>query len=285
MAVSPAISMYRLPTYYNDQAVPLPECMYNLPSYFQSNSDATESVSSLQNLERRQEDILCELNGLRAAVEQMASSLGVSLPRERVKTTPSTQDLVISASLTDPPVIISTLQHIMKQRGLIHSTASFVHSSVQGPMPEHVKTRFQNFCSSSKGIGRAPVILTIVWKKEKDLPYLVASPCSHTPLIGEITIARFLCRGLLPDLYGNLMPEESAIVDSWIDQVLASSKERMGAIKSLEAKLGRHQWILGSKMSLADVVLGSCIVKEHGDKSVSENVNKWLRRIPGLITN
>lgn len=119
---------------------------------------------------------------------------------------------------------------------------------------------------------------------EKGLPYLVASPCSHTPLTGEITIARFLCRVLLPDLYGNLSPEESASVDSWIDQSLAGSKARAAAIKCLDAKLGKQQWILGSKMSLADVVLACCTVKENGVKSVSSNVSKWLKRIPGLIT-
>lgn len=78
--------------------------------------------------------------------------------------------------------------------------------------------------------------------------------------------------------------EESASVDSWIDQSLAGSKARAAAIKSLEAKLGKQQWILGSKMSLADVVLACCIVKENSVKSVSGNVNKWLKRIPGLIT-
>ena len=119
---------------------------------------------------------------------------------------------------------------------------------------------------------------------EKGLPYLVASPCSHTPLTGEITIARFLCRVLLTDLYGNLSPEESASVDSWIDQSLAGSKARAAAIKSLDAKLGKQQWILGSKMSLADVVLACYTVKENGVKSVSSNVSKWLKRIPGLIT-
>lgn len=131
MAASPAISMYRLPTYYEDMAVPLPKCMYSLPSYFQTNSEmevgrlvlivcqlqkefslhvyfpeagfhccshahknfirlfqgvqSQESSSSIQTLKSRQEDILCELNGLKAAVEEMASRLGVSLPRQKPK--------------------------------------------------------------------------------------------------------------------------------------------------------------------------------------------------------
>lgn len=264
--------------------------MYDLPSYFQTNSEAMdlrsqELSSSVQSLEKRQENILCELSGLKAAVEKMASSLGVSLPRQRAKTTPSTQDFVISASPTDPPLILCTLQQVMKQRGLPHSTASFVHSSVEGPIPVSVKTRFQNFFGSCKEIGRGSIILTIVWKKEKDLPHLVDLPCSHTPLTGEITIARFLCRALLPDLYGNLTPEESASVDSWVDQSLAGGKERAAAIKCLDAKLGEQQWILGSKMSLADLVLACCIVKENGAKSVPSNVNKWLKKIPGLITS
>ena len=44
-----------------------------------------EPSASIQILESRQEDILCELNGLKAAVEEMASRLGVSLPRQKVK--------------------------------------------------------------------------------------------------------------------------------------------------------------------------------------------------------
>lgn len=117
----------------------------------------------------------------------------------------------------------------------------------------------------------------------EDLPFLVVSPCAHTPLTGEITIARFLCRTLLPDLYANLTPEESADVDSWIDQSLAGNKERTAALKSLNVKLAKQQWILGSKMTLADIVLACCTVKENGGSSVPGNVNKWLMRIPGLL--
>jgi len=116
-----------------------------------------------------------------------------------------------------------------------------------------------------------------------DLPFLVVSPCAHTPLTGEITIARFLCRTLLPDLYGNLTPEELAIVDNWIDQSLAGNKERTAALKSLNVKLLKQQWILNDKMTLADVVLACCIVKENGGSSVPANVDKWLKRIPGLL--
>lgn len=117
-----------------------------------------------------------------------------------------------------------------------------------------------------------------------DLPFLVVSPCAHTPLTGEITIARFLCRTLLPDLYSDLTPEETANVDNWIDQSLGGNKERTAAMKSLDAKLAKQQWILGSKMTLADVVLACCIVKGNsGGSSVPGNVNKWLMRIPGLL--
>ena len=44
-----------------------------------------ESLSSRQSLESRQEDILRKLNDLKAVVEEMAYSLGVSLPRQKVK--------------------------------------------------------------------------------------------------------------------------------------------------------------------------------------------------------
>lgn len=270
--------MYSLPTFYDNVEVPLPKNMYNLPSYYETKIESMGSSKSLQSLEKRQDDMLLELHRLKATVEKMAISLGVSLPSYRVKTTPSTQDLVISASPSDPPLIICTLQHIMKQRGLLHSTASYTHSSVEGCIPEHVRTCFHNFSCSPKEKGRAPVILTILWKKEQHLPYLVVSPCSHTALFGEITIARYLCRTFLPDLYGDLTPEASAVADNWIDQSLEGSK----VVKNLEAKLGKQQWIVGSAMSLADVVLASCIVKKGGGKALSDNLNKWFERIPGL---
>lgn len=85
---------------------------------------------------------------------------------------PTTCDFVMSASPSDPPLIISTLQHIMKQRGLAHTTAMFSHSSVKQPIPDAVRMQFQNFSKCSKGVGRAPIILTIVWKEGKYLSYL-----------------------------------------------------------------------------------------------------------------
>ena len=48
MAAIPAISMYRLPTYYEEMVVPLPKCMYNFPSYFQTNSE--KEVSRLVSI-------------------------------------------------------------------------------------------------------------------------------------------------------------------------------------------------------------------------------------------
>lgn len=122
-------------------------------------------------------------------------------------------------------------------------------------------------------------IIPFFFLSEQHLPYLVVSPCSHTALSGEITIARYLCRVFLPDLYGDLTPEESAVADNWINQPLEGSK----VVKNLEAKLGKQQWILGSKMSLADVVLASYIVKEGGGKTLSGNLSKWFKRIPGLL--
>lgn len=284
-AVSSDISMYRHPTYYGGTAVPLPSCMYGLPSYYQTNTniEVQLSSSSLQSLERKQEDILRELNGLKTSVEEVAKRLGVSLPRPKVKVSPTTCDFVIFTSPNDPPLIISILQHIMKQRGLAHTTAMFSHSSVKEPIPDSVRTQFQNFSKCNKEVGRAPVILTIVWKEEGDLPSLVVSPSAHNPMTGEITIARFFCRTFLPDLYGNLTPEESACVDYWIDKSLASSKERTAALKSLELKLAK-QWILGGKMTLADIALACSIVKQNGPDLVHGDARKWMMRIPGLLT-
>ena len=110
----------------------------------------------------------------------------------------------------------------------------------------------------------------------------MASSCSHTPLIGELTIGRFLCRTLLPDLYGRLTADESAAVDHWIDLWNAGGRDKAAAIQSLNTNLASQEWLLVDKMTLADVALACSVVKNTGVNSLPEGVKKWLKRIPGL---
>ena len=107
-------------------------------------------------------------------------------------------------------------------------------------------------------------------------------------LHGEATIARFFCRTLLPDLYDALTVDEVAEVDVWLDVALllacGSTKEKATAIKSINAHLQKPQWLVGNKMTLAEIVVASSLLKTNVGAvgSLSEKVKTWLKRIPGI---
>lgn len=109
-------------------------------------------------------------------------------------------------------------------------------------------------------------------------------------LHGEATIARFLCRTLLPDLYAALTIDEVAEVDMWLDVALSiacgNSKEKAIALKAINTQLQRTQWLVGSKMTLADICIASTLVKTNirAIGSVSQHVEKWLKKIPSIST-
>lgn len=52
------ISMYRLPTFYDDVEVPLPKCMYNLPSYYQKNVNPVVSRAIVFLFSLKKEQLL-----------------------------------------------------------------------------------------------------------------------------------------------------------------------------------------------------------------------------------
>ena len=110
----------------------------------------------------------------------------------------------------------------------------------------------------------------------------------HSLLHGETTVARYLCRSLLPDLYGGLAVDVIAAVDVWLDvsHTLASgnNKEKATALKLINTHLQKSEWLVNNKLSLADICIASTLKKTNvrAIGSVSEHVKTWLDKIPGI---
>lgn len=119
-----------------------------------------------------------------------------------------------------------------------------------------------------------------------DLPYLVISS-SHTPLVGEFTVARHLCRAFLPDLYSQFGIDERAHLDHWIDfasnSILNSkNKERVDALHALNSYVESKKWLVGNQMTIADIAVASAVLKAGSIQSKFGNVKKWLENFPSL---
>jgi aminoacyl tRNA synthase complex-interacting multifunctional protein 2 len=59
-----------------------------------------------------------------------------------------------------------------------------------------------------------------------------------------------------------------------------NNKERAAVLRTLNSKLGKNEWLVGSSVSLADIVLWSGIVANSLD--APGNVKKWLDRCSSL---
>lgn len=130
------------------------------------------------------------------------------------------------------------------------------------------------------------VFIYYLFNTVPDLPFLVISSC-HTPLVGEFTIARHLSRACLPDLYSKFGIDERAHLDHWIDfasnSILNSkSKEKVDALHTLNSYLENKTWLVGNRMSVADIAVASAVLKAGSLQSKFGNVKKWLENFPSL---
>ena len=108
---------------------------------------------------------------------------------------------------------------------------------------------------------------------------MMLSPNIQTQIYGEANVARYLARLINPAFY--MADIVTAVeVDNWLDhatQVIhGSNKERAGVLRTINARLGRHSWLVGSSLTLADVVMWSALQQCKMTQAVPGNVKKWL---------
>lgn len=109
---------------------------------------------------------------------------------------------------------------------------------------------------------------------------LMVSPHNQTAIQGETNIARYIMRLMNPN-YDSTDPIAATQVDDWLDiaqQQLhqGNTKEKAAAIKALNARLGRNDWLVRSEMSLADMVMWAALFQTNQMCGVPANVKKWL---------
>ena len=106
---------------------------------------------------------------------------------------------------------------------------------------------------------------------------MTVSAVSHVPVSGESVIARFMAR-LLPRPYdGGDDAAAATETDAWVDQADAlrrGGKEAAAVGRAMNARLGRHRWLVGDEVSLADVVVWAAA--RDATDGRTDNVQRWL---------
>lgn len=307
--------MYRVKPYHeggSSLSVELPTCMYRLPnvhrgtgcpalngSHVQGGSDP-----SLQALESRQDNILKRLYELKAAVHGLSkmiqtpdadldvtniiraqehtalSASALDLNSVLGKDYGALKDIVINANPASPPLSLLVLHQLLCSQYKVLSTVH-THSAVKN-VPEHL---LRCFGEQTKSRPRHEYQLgfTLIWKNvpKTQMKFSVQRMC---PIEGEGNIARFLF-----SLFGQKHSAvNSTLIDSWVDVAdfqfrEGSSKERAAVLGSVNSALGKGPWLVGSELTVADVVLWSALWQAGaGSGPVPPNVQKWMRACENL---
>lgn len=111
---------------------------------------------------------------------------------------------------------------------------------------------------------------------------LVVSPGKQTPVVGEVSIARYLARQLTPRYDDDDDIVTATQIDSLLDHaavLLHSNTDTSSAVKSLGQLLGRKKWFVGTdRPSLADIVIWSAIKQRRLAAAAPDNVRQWLAK-------
>ena len=104
------------------------------------------------------------------------------------------------------------------------------------------------------------------------------------PIEGEGNIARFLF-----SLFGQKHNAVNlTLIDSWVDAAVfqlkeGSSKEKAAVLCSMNSALGKSPWLVGTELTVADVVLWSMLQQTGGcSKSAPANVQRWMQACENL---
>ncbi|NXC27326.1 AIMP2 protein, partial [Campylorhamphus procurvoides] len=262
-----------------------------------------EADPSLQALESRQDEILKRLYELKSAVDGLSKMIqtpdadfdvtniiqtdefspltanGADLDLMLGKDYGALKDVVINANPSHPPLSLLVLHSLLCERYKILS-AVHTHSSVKS-VPENL---LKCFGEQTKKQPRHEYQLgfTLIWK-DVPKPQMKFSIQTMCPIEGEGNIARFLF-SLFGQKYNAVT---STLIDSWVDTAMlqlqeGSSKERAAVLRSMNAALGRSSWLVGSELSLADVVAWCALQRTGTANSAPANVQKWMKSCENL---
>lgn len=315
--MSVATPMYELPKQVKmPSAVQLPGCMYKMeplnrfsskdlaPSYYGSTCASAAliqgSSADVAALEVRQETVLQRLRDLKLQLDKLQSSKFSSLsPSKNSSTaigaaaqssplkTGTVHDLVISANPNRPPYFLVLLRKLLKDAGYPVYSVDHLHSSVH-----HVDESIRG-CFSDKPLGdrnKHNLAFTVHWK-DVEAPNLMVNPLRQTVISGEANITRYVSR-LFP-LSSSYNYEATgtfssiAETDNLLDQLAAqaaskNNKERQGALRQLNGRLGKTSWLVNNECGIADVFLWSVLKQGGLNVGAPANVDKWYKKVDAM---
>ncbi|KAJ7989719.1 hypothetical protein DPEC_G00307440 [Dallia pectoralis] len=310
--------MYQVkPIIGGDIKIDLPTCMYKLPNVHMQESASCYSEHALQNrgteedavvraLEARQDEIMCRLYELKAAVDGLAKTVTTpdadvdqtvtTLPQNPISTTfrgtsdldsllgrdlGALRDIVINANPAHPPLTLLVLHAMLCQQYRVLSSVH-VHSSVSA-VPAQLLTCLGRRHADSSARQSFQLGFTLIWKdvSKLQMKFSIQNMC---PIEGESNVARFLFRLLAP--YPS-DPALATLVDSWVDTAFfqlvdGSAKERAAVLRALNSALGRSPWLTGPEPSLADIACYCCVLQTGPPSSTPANVQRWLKACENL---
>jgi len=291
----PSKTMYMMKPYQSvDESVELPDNMYKMKSYHcgDQHQNTVQSTmcdkSPVDILEQRQEDVLKKLENLQSSITDLRKIYNVKdesvvtmTTLQSVSTTPvgnGVLDIVINVDPSSLPYSLIMLCHELCERFTVLQS-TFVHSSVSDNVPNNLR----NLLSTNGKIKRsdAQIAITLVWKKVSNGPQLIVDPTCQTPIMGEVNIARYITRLLQPDL-DTVDIIKATQIDDLLDiaqlQIVAgNSKEKAAAVRTLNATLGKQDWLTGTEPCVADMVVWSVLQQAGLIASSPANVKKWLK--------
>ncbi|XP_054425701.1 aminoacyl tRNA synthase complex-interacting multifunctional protein 2 isoform X2 [Pteronotus mesoamericanus] len=263
-----------------------------------------ESDPSLRALESRQDSILKRLYELKAAVDGLSkmvqtpdadldvtniiqaeeptawSTSALDLNSVLGKDYGALKDIVINANPASPPLSLLVLHQLLCGHYRVLS-AVHTHSAVKN-VPGNLLRCFGEQASKQPR-HEYQLGFTLIWKNvpKTQMKFSVQRMC---PIEGEGNIARFLF-----SLFGQKHNAVTlTLIDSWVDAALfqlkeGNSKEKAAVLSSMNSALGKSPWLVGSELTVADVVLWSALRQTGGCGGPGPaHVQRWMRACENL---
>ncbi|XP_076366672.1 aaRS-interacting multifunctional protein 2 isoform X4 [Tachypleus tridentatus] len=274
MAVNGPCGMYRLePVYDRGNKIELPTCMYKMSNIYEKNNDTSKLKTEVEKLKTNTQqptkataEATTNLTNRECGVIEQSQSCIV-------------QDIVITASPNYPPVSVWIMRNLLGQKIKV-KLSTHLHSSLTTYLP-----KLKNLEDALMDFDRkdCQLVITVIWKDVGKDPELMVSPVKQSSILGEVNIVRYLGRFVTPG-YDEGDPVIATEIDFFLEIIHSAftngnNKEKQGVLKTANIKLGKQTFLVGSELTIADVMLWSAIVQHKMEHDLPSNVKKWFKSL------
>lgn len=287
------VTMYKVkPVFQIPNGLDISTSMYQMKNIHGSDFISTEYQDKLPNimeqiplpgivsLESRQEAILQQLLLLKDQMAALRSQLNrYCCPTKKSAFKPNLQehgvirDIVVNADPQKPPYSLLLINKLWPE-SLNLNIRCYTHSSVK-ERPTDLDY-FENIQVEDSDAVELKV--TLVWKNVSPDCEFMVSPLNQCSIRGEVNLLRFLHRCM--------QPKHDIVQETKLDSILDTChrlthsrtvREKQAMIRSLNATLGKSDWLGGEAMSITDVAAWSA-VSNCKDMELTKNMTKWMQR-------